>query len=367
VRPLALVDLAAVHRELGDELEAAVLGVIRTQQFIGGERVISFEAAFADYVGAGEALGMANCTDALEIAVRAVGIDPGAEILVPANTFIATAEAIVAAGATPRFVDVEPHTGLIDLRSCEERVGQRTQAIIPVHLYGRMADMDGVMAFARRHSLAVIEDAAQAHGAMRAGRRAGSIGHVGCFSFYPGKNLGAFGDAGAAVTSDPTVAARMRLLRDHGRRARNDHEIIGLNSRLDPLHAAVLAVKLAHLDGWNERRRQASSWYRQMLSADLLDPAAAEPASDVHHVFPILVAERDALGQRLGEAEVQAGIHYRQAIPCTPAFAAFAEPCPTAERRADLQISLPMHPHLRREDVERVASVVNGFLLARAA
>jgi dTDP-4-amino-4,6-dideoxygalactose transaminase len=362
-----LVDLAALHAELGEELEAVVLEVVRSQQFIGGPRVARFEERFADYLGVAEAVGVANGTDGLELAIRALEIEPGTEVLIPANTFIATAEAVVAAGVVPVFVDVDEHSGLIDLASCEENLSPRTRAVIPVHLYGRMADMEAMMAFAGRHSLAVIEDAAQAHGARRAGRRAGTVGHIGCFSFYPGKNLGAFGDAGAVVTDDQSIAERLRLLRDHGRRGRNRHEIIGFNSRLDPLQAAVLTVKLSHLDEFNERRRQATAWYRELLPAEMLDWHSDEPEADVHHLFVIMVSDRDQVAGRLGQAGVQTGIHYPKTLPRTPAFASFGQSCPAAERRAAFQLSLPMHPHLSRADVEFIAGVASGVRLSETA
>jgi dTDP-4-amino-4,6-dideoxygalactose transaminase len=366
VRPtLPLVDLGAVHRELGEELEAAVLDVIRSRQFVGGARVESFERAFAAYLGVDEAIGVANGTDALELAVRALGIEPGAEVLVPANSFIASAAAVAAAGAVPRFVDVEEDTGLLDLASCEERVSDRTRAVMAVHLYGRMADMDAVTQFAQRHSLAVIEDAAQAHGAQRAGRRAGSIGHVACFSFYPAKNLGAFGDAGVLVTSDPSVAARVRLLSNHGRSDPTTHEVIGRNSRIDPLHAAVLEIKLRHLDDWNERRRAAAEVYRRLLAPELPDKPLDEALADVYHLFPVRTADRAPLMARLAEAGVQTGIHYPQTIPSSPAFAGSSDECPVAERRAALQFSLPMHPHLSKSDVEYISGVVMDWMRAR--
>lgn len=364
---LPLVDLQALHDELGPELEAVALEVIRSQQFIGGERIASFERAFAGYLGATHVIGLANGTDALELALRALEVGPGAEVLVPANTFIATAEAVIAAGARPRFVDVNADSGLIDLDSCAERVNERTRAVIPVHLYGRMVDMEPVSSFATRHGLAVVEDAAQAHGAVRSGRHAGTIGEIGCFSFYPGKNLGAFGDAGAAVTEDAALADRLRLLRDHGRRGRHQHEMIGFNSRMDPLHAAVLEVKLAHLDRWNDQRRSAAECYREMLPADALDWTADDPAADVHHVFPIMTEDRDGLAERLGQAGVQSGVHYRQTIPGTPAFAAFTDPCPVADRRARRQLSLPMHPHLTRDDAQLISELVGSFLMAELA
>jgi dTDP-4-amino-4,6-dideoxygalactose transaminase len=361
-----LVDLAAIQEELGDELEAAVLEVVRSQRFIGGEKVAEFERAFADYLGAVNAIGVANGTDAIELSLKALNLAPGAEALVPANTFIATAEAVVAAGLVPRFVDVDARSGLIDLASCEERLSDRTQVVIPVHLYGRMADMDELMQFADRHSLAVIEDAAQAHGARRDGRFAGTIGHVGCFSFYPGKNLGAFGDAGAVVTDDPGLADRIRLMRDHGRRGRNNHVVVGVNSRLDPIQAAVLSVKLPHLERWNAQRRQAAEWYREALPADLVDYAPDEPEADVHHLFPIMTEERDALAANLAKAGIQTGIHYEEPLPRTPAFSSSGDDCPAAERRARLQLSLPMHPHLTQADVEQIASAVTAAVSTAA-
>ncbi|MBV8193140.1 MAG: DegT/DnrJ/EryC1/StrS family aminotransferase [Alphaproteobacteria bacterium] len=361
-----LVDLAAIHDELGDELEAAVLEVIRSHRFIGGEKVAEFERIFADYLGAADAIGVANGTDAIELSLKALNLVPGAEALVPANTFIATAEAVVAAGLVPRFVDVDARSGLLDLASCEERLSERTRVVIPVHLYGRMPDMNELMQFADRHSLTVIEDAAQAHGARREGRFAGTIGHVGCFSFYPGKNLGAFGDAGAVVTGDPGLADRIRLMRDHGRRGRNDHVVVGVNSRLDPIQAAVLTVKLPHLERWNAQRRQAAEWYRAALPADLVDYASNQPESDVHHLFPILTKERDAVAANLAKAGIQTGIHYEHPLPRTPAFSSSDDDCPVAAGRADRQLSLPMHPHLTQVDVEQIANAVTAAMSAPA-
>jgi dTDP-4-amino-4,6-dideoxygalactose transaminase len=355
-----LVDLAAIQEELGDELEAAVLEVIRSQRFIGGEKVAEFERAFANYLGTTNAIGVANGTDAIELSLKALDLAPGAEALVPANTFIATAEAVVSAGLVPRFVDVDSRSGLIDLASCEEHLSDLTRVVIPVHLYGRMADMTELMRFADRHSLAVIEDAAQAHGARRDGRFAGTIGHVGCFSFYPGKNLGAFGDAGAVVTGDPKLAERIRLMRDHGRQGRNNHVVVGVNSRLDPLQAAVLSVKLPHLERWNALRRQVAEWYCEVLPAELVDYASNEPEADVHHLFPIMTEKRDALAANLAKAGIQTGIHYEQPLPRTPAFSNSGDNCPAAERRARLQLSLPMHPHLTRADVKQIASAVTA-------
>ncbi len=319
--PLPFVDLAAVHRELGAELEAAVLEVIRSAQFVGGPVVAAFEREFAGYLQCEHTVAMANGTDALELALRALELPAGAEVLVPANTFIATAAAVVRAGGVPRFVDVEPDTGLIDVGSCEEQLSERTWGLMPVHLYGRTVPMRPLLELAERHGLAIVEDAAQAHGAQRDGCYAGTFGHIGCFSFYPGKNLGAFGDAGAAVTHDPRVADRLRLLREHGRRDHRTHELVGANSRMDPVQAAVLRVKLRHLDRYNEQRRRAAAWYREALPPAILDGGCEVPEADVHHLFPILVEDRDALAARLAEAGVQTGVHYAPTVPQTGAFA----------------------------------------------
>jgi dTDP-4-amino-4,6-dideoxygalactose transaminase len=362
MKQYSLVDLAAIQEELGHELEAAVLEVVRSQRFIGGEKVAEFERAFAGYLGAIDAIGVANGTDAIELSLKALNLAPGSEALVPANTFIATAEAVVAAGLVPRFVDVDARSGLIDLASCKERLSDRTQVVIPVHLYGRMVDMDELMQFADSHSLVVIEDAAQAHGARRDGRFAGTVGRIGCFSFYPGKNLGAFGDAGAVVTDDTGLADRIRLMRDHGRRGRSNHVVVGVNSRLDPIQAAVLSVKLPHLERWNTQRRQAAKWYRQALPVNLVDYTSDGPEADVHHLFPIMTEGRDALAANLAKAGIQTGIHYEQPLPRTPAFSNSGDDCPAAERRARLQLSLPMHPHLTQADVKEIAGAVTAAM-----
>jgi dTDP-4-amino-4,6-dideoxygalactose transaminase len=230
-----------------------------------------------------------------------------------------------------------------------------------------MVDMQAVMAFAERHSLVVIEDAAQAHGAHRDGRRAGTLGHAACFSFYPGKNLGAFGDAGAVVTGDPAIAERLRMLHDHGRRGQTHHARVGFNSRLDPIQAVVLEIKLRHLDEWNERRRAAAGWYREALPAEIVDPPLEDASADVHHLFPIMLDDRDAVIDRLEAAGVQTGIHYAEALTRTPAFAPSPDECPVAERRADRQLSLPMHPHLSRADTEQIAEFVAAAIPAELA
>lgn len=360
-----LVDLAAVHAELGEELEEAVLRVCRSQRFIGGSEVVRFEEEFAAAIGARFAVGVGNGTDALELVLRALRLDSGAEVLVPANTFIATAEAVAAAGARPRFVDVDKASGLIDLRSCEARISARTAAIVPVHLYGRIAPMDDLAELAERHGLHLIEDAAQAHGARLGERHAGTFGVAGVFSFYPGKNLGAFGDAGAVVTNDVEIADRIRLLRDHGRRGRDHHELVGVNSRLDAIQAAVLRIKLPRLGTWTEARGAVANVYRDRLADHLLDWRPASPEAESHHLFPILIEDRDQLAEHLAAEGIGTGVHYRAAITSTPAFAELADPCPDAEARAETQLSLPIHPYLTQRETERIATLVNAFAAER--
>jgi dTDP-4-amino-4,6-dideoxygalactose transaminase len=357
---LEMVDLHALHAELGAEIEDAMLRVVRGGRHVGGPEIDAFEEAFASFLGARHVVALANGTDALQLALLASGVGQGDEVLVPDNTFVATAEAVAAVGAIPRFVDVAADTGLIDLRSAEARITARTKAVIPVHLYGRMVEMEPVLAFAGKHDLSVVEDAAQAHGASRHGCCAGTIGDVGCFSFYPGKNLGAIGDAGAAVTNDSLTAERIRLYRDHGRRGHDEHVIAGFNSRMDPIQAAVLKVKLAHLERWTDARREVASRYRTRLGP-LLDWAGGDPRAEVHHVFPILVEGRDEVARSLREHGIPTGVHYRHVLSATPAFSSSTDDCPVAQERARRQLSLPIHPHLDDSDVCRIVDAVSGL------
>lgn len=357
MKQLELADLEAMNQELGADLEQALLRVVHSGRYIGGAEVDGFERAFADYLGARHAIAVANGTDALELALRALGVGPGDEVLVPANTFIATAEAVAAVGASARFADVEPDSGLLDLESARAQVTERTRGIIPVHLYGRMVAMDPVLEFAAEHGLAVIEDAAQAHGAEREGRRAGTVAPVGTFSFFPGKNLGALGDAGAAVTNDDEIAESIRLLRDHGRRGRDEHVVVGRNSRMDAIQAAALSVKLPYLDRWTLARREVAAQYRAKLGPLLDWQPDGAPEAETHHIFPVLVADRDQLQAQLREAGIATGVHYRQALPSTQAFAS-SDACPIAEQRASQQLSLPIHPYLTDDDVARIADSV---------
>jgi dTDP-4-amino-4,6-dideoxygalactose transaminase len=273
----------------------------------------------------------------------------------------------VGAGGVPRFVDVDPDTGLLDLDAAEAAVDGTVWGVVPVHLYGRLLDMSALCRLADRYGLTVVEDAAQANGARRDGRAAGTFGAIGCFSFYPGKNLGAFGDAGVAITDDDELADTLRQLREHGRRDHQSHVRVGFNSRMDPLQAAVLRIKLRHLDHWNARRRTAAALYRERLPGEVLDGFTDGGEADVHHLFPILVPDRDRVIAELAAAGIQTGIHYAEPLHLTAAFTHVGGCAPVAERRAQTQLSLPMHPHLRREDVERIADAVTDAVRARAA
>jgi len=366
-RPAAtipLADLKAQHQSLGPELQAAIDRVFATSDFVLGDEVARFEAEFADYCGVGETIACANGTDALELALGAIGVGAGDEVITVANTFAATAEAIVRCGALPRFVDVDPQTLLMDVSLLEAAITPRTRAIIPVHLYGSCVDVAAVMAVAARHGIAVIEDAAQAQGASTRGKRAGATALAGCFSFYPGKNLGACGDAGAVVTSSPDVAARVRQARDHGRtREKYKHDVVGRNSRMDGLQGAILRVKLRHLTAWNARRREIAQTYRALLRGVDLSIVAVPVASvPVYHQFVIRTAERDQLRQALAGHGIQTGIHYPIPLHQQPAFAPYLPSggieLPVTEAAAASILSLPMFPELSDRDARAVGRAV---------
>jgi dTDP-4-amino-4,6-dideoxygalactose transaminase len=358
------VDLGALHEGLTAELDAAWREIRTTSAFVGGRFVEHFEQAWAEYCGVKHAVSVANGTDAIELALRALGIGGGDEVIVPANTFIATAEAVAAAGATPRFVDVVPATLLMSPDAVQAAINPRTAALVAVHLFGQPADMDALRSLCDRNGLALIEDAAQAHGARWCGGRAGSLGDVGCFSFYPGKNLGAFGDGGAVTTDDPGLAERVRSLSDHGRASedRHFHPVVGMNSRLDAVQAAVLAIKLPHLDEWNTRRQRCAAHYQRRLAGAPVELLATdEQAECVLHLFVVRSAARDELIQRLSRRGIGFGIHYP--VPChrQSPFLESSQPClPEVERASPEIISLPMHPHLREDQIDQVAEVVGA-------
>jgi len=357
------VDLARSHREIRHELDAAWARVVDSGRFVGGDEVAAFEADFARYCEADHCVGVGNGTDALELILHGLGIGEGDEVIVPANTFIATAEAVCRVGARPRFVDVLPDTLLIDPDAAHAAVGPATAAVVGVHLFGQMVDAPRLRAVADRHGLALIEDAAQAHGARFAGRRAGSVGVAAAFSFFPGKNLGALGDAGAIVSSDTALVARVRRVADHGRSARDRyrHDVLGRNSRLDAVQAALLRVKLARLDEANRQRVAAMAQYRDDLPLATVPVATHAAAEPVHHLAVVQVDDRDLTTAAFANARVGWGIHYP--VPChrQPAFADYAhEPLPVTEAAAERILSLPMFPGIARGEVRRVCELLQS-------
>jgi dTDP-4-amino-4,6-dideoxygalactose transaminase len=369
-------DLSAMAAEVWPEIEQEYLACLLDGGYIGGPPVTAFERQWAAYCGVDNAVGLANGTDALELCLTALGVGPGDEVVVPANTFIATAAAVVRAGATPRFADVSDDTLLMTPRTLAEAITPRTRAVIIVHLYGQMPDMTSLVATARQAGIAVIEDAAQAHGAEWAGRRAGSFGEAACFSFYPAKNLGAFGDAGAVVTPRQELADRVRALANHGRsggHAHYEHDFIGTNSRLDALQAILLSGKLAHLDEWTERRIAIASRYRVLLGGrefsgtGLKLTNTAPLARHVYHLFVVRVPHRDSVRAELAMRGIQAGVHYP--VPCTkqPPLRRFADaPVPVAEQAAGELLSLPIFPHMTNSQVNYVCESLAESLQSAA-
>jgi dTDP-4-amino-4,6-dideoxygalactose transaminase len=367
-------DLAAMAGEVWPEIEQDYLTCLLNGAYIGGPAVRTFERDWAAYCGVDHAVGLASGTDALQLSLTALGVGAGDEVVVPANTFIATAAAVVRAGATPRFADVSDDTLLMTPQTLEEAITPRTRAVIVVHLYGQMPDMTGLIAATRQAGIAVIEDAAQAHGAEWDGRRAGSFGEAACFSFYPAKNLGAFGDAGAVVTWRPELADRIRSLANHGRSHGDSHyahECLGTNSRLDALQAILLSGKLAHLEAWTVRRIALASRYRDLLRAtestgtELRLTDASPLARHVYHLFVVRVARRDGVRAELARRGIRTGVHYP--LPChrQPPLRRFAErPLPVAERSAGELLSLPMFPHLTDRQVDFVCESLCGALRA---
>jgi dTDP-4-amino-4,6-dideoxygalactose transaminase len=357
-------DLSAMAREVWPEIETTYTEALLAARYVGGPAVARFEESFARYCDATHAVGVANGTDALQLTLQALEIGAGHEVIVPSNTFIATAAAVVRAGAAPAFVDVDPDTLLITPEILAAAITPRTSAVIVVHLYGNMPDMDGLVAVADRAGIPLIEDAAQAHGAEWRDRRAGSFGAAGCFSFYPGKNLGAFGDAGAVVTRDARLAERVRSLANHGRDGganHYEHTYIGTNSRLDALQAIALEAKLAHNEDWTEARISFADRYRKELAGSPVRLTDVDPlARHVHHLMVVRVADRERIQQELKNNGIQTGVHYP--VPChmQPPLRKYAtSPLPVCEKAATEQFSLPLFPHMSRAQVDRVCEVLD--------
>jgi dTDP-4-amino-4,6-dideoxygalactose transaminase len=358
-------------QEVRAEVEQEFGRLLDTSRFVGGEVVERFEREWAGYCGTAHAVGVGNGTDALVLALRALGVGAGDEVVVPASTFIATAQAVVLVGAVPRFADVSAETLLLTPATLRAALTPRTKAVVPVHLYGQLVDMEGIVALARDAGIAVVEDAAQAHGASRDDRRAGSWGDVGCFSFYPGKNLGAFGDAGAVVTDDGEVAERIRSLRDHGRESGSHylHREVGTNSRLDAVQAVVLSAKLRRLEEWTRARRRVVGWYRERLDPDEVPLVAdASDHGSAHHLLVARLRDRERVRAGLERAGIQTGVHYP--VPChqQPPYRRFADRAlPVAEEAAGEILSLPLFPHMTEEQVTTVCAELGDLVPAEGS
>jgi dTDP-4-amino-4,6-dideoxygalactose transaminase len=361
---IPLVDLQSQYRAIKPEIDAAVLQVLDSTQFILGPAVAAFEQEFAAFCQGKEAIGVNSGTSALHLALLATGVGPGDEVITVPFTFVATVSAIEYAGARPVFVDVEPDYWTMDPAQLEAAITPKTKAIIPVHLYGQPADMDPILAIARRHGLAVIEDACQAHGSEYHGRRCGSIGDINCFSFYPGKNLGAYGEGGAVVTDDAAAAAKIRLLRSWGEEVRYEHKYRGFNYRMDGVQGAVLGVKLKYLEAWTESRRQSAGLYDRLLAGSNVKTPVERPGTrHVYHLYVVRVSDRDAVRARLTEAGVQSGVHYPIPVHLQPAYADLGYgrgAFPVSEAVAAEVLSVPMFPDMTREQIETVAAVLRG-------
>ena len=368
---IPLVDLKAQYRTLKPEIDAAIGRVLESGQFVLGPAVEAFEREFASYCGAAHAVGVNSGTSALHVALIAAGVLPGDEVITVPFTFVASVAAIEYAGARPVLVDIDPDYYTMDSSALERAITPRTKAIMPVHLFGQPADMDPILDIGRRHRVAVIEDAAQAHGAEDKGRRVGSIGDIGCFSFYPGKNLGAYGEGGAAVTNNPEFAATMRLLRSWGEKTRYEHSIKGFNYRMEGIQGAILGVKLRHLEQWTEARRARAATYGKLLqAAGVRIPKARADVRHVYHVYAVRLEQRDAWRARLQEMGIQTGVHYPIPVHLQPAYRNLgyqAGDFPVSEAVAREVLSLPMYPEMTDKQIEEVTGVLRAGLPSPAA
>lgn len=366
--PIPLNDLQAQFSSIKPEVMAAIEGVLDSMHLFLGPQNQLFEQSFASYCGCEYGISVSNGTDAIALALRACHIGPGDEVITVSHSFIATVEAIAQVGATPVFVDIEPDTYTMDWRQLEGALSERTRAIIPVHLYGHPAEMQPILDFAREHGLRVIEDASQAHGATYRGRRVGSFGDIACFSLYCSKNLGAYGEAGICLTSDAELAETMRMLRDHGSRVRYQHEIMGVNARMDEIQAAILNVKMAHLDDWNAQRQAHAHLYSEQLR-DVVEalPVVRPDASHVFYVYVVQVRERDRVHTYLSQQGIGSGIHYPTPIHLQPACQHYGYTrgmLPVTEAVCERIISLPMYPELNTEQLQAVIDGVKRSVMA---
>lgn len=364
------VDLKTQYEYIQDEVAAALQRVLDSTAFAGGRFVEEFERDFASFCGCRFSVGVSSGTSALWLALRALGIGLSDEVITVPNSFFATAEAISLCGAVPVFVDVDLATYTMDPALLEEAITSKTKAIVPVHLYGQTADMDPILAVARKHGLSVVEDACQAHGALYKGQKAGSMGMAGCFSFYPGKNLGAYGEAGAVVTDNQELADRVRVLRDHGQSEKYYHTHLGWNARMDGFQGAILSVKLKYIEQWNEARRAHARLYNELLAGEkmLTLPQETDYTMHVYHIYALQLPERDALLEALKHKDIYCGIHYPVPIHLQEAyqFLRYEEGSfPIAEKCSREVLSLPMFPELRTEQIEKVAAEIRSFITNR--
>ncbi len=368
---IPLVDLQAQYQSIKQEITAAIEGVLQNMQLFLGPQSQAFENEFAQYCGCRYGIGLSTGTDALVLALRACGIGQGDEVITVANTFIATVEAIALSGARPVFVDIDPDTYTMDWRQLDEVLTPRTRAIIPVHLYGHPADMQPILDFARLHGLRVIEDASQAHGAAYQGQRVGGIGDIGCFSLYFSKNLGAYGEAGICVTNDERLAEAIRKLRDHGSLIRYQHEILGVNARLDEIQAAVLRVKLPYLEQWNAARQDHAKFYTEQLQGIVeAIPLVRSWATHVYYVYVVRVRERDQFQKALEQEGIATGIHYPTPIHLQPACSQYGYvqgTLPVTEAMTTRIVSLPMYPELTTQQKQRVVNTIKRSIVLNVA
>jgi dTDP-4-amino-4,6-dideoxygalactose transaminase len=361
---IPLVDLKTQYQDIKEEVLAEISQALNGMQLFLGKNVQAVESGFAAYCGTEFAIGVSSGTDALHIALRACGIGPGDEVITVSNTFIATAEAIILAGARPVFVDIDPVTQNMDPALVEKAITPRTRAILPVHLFGQTADMDPILSLARTYKLKVIEDACQAHGAEYRGCKAGALGDVGCFSFYFTKNLGAYGESGIITTSDPDVAKRCRMIRDHGQDAKYYHSLIGFNGRLDEIQAAILKIKLPHLDRWVQERRRLAGFYNSRLPSSIIKPQEMPWAKHVYYVYVIRTPDRDGLRDWLGSKGIGTGIHYPVPIHRQESWRSCGGEdvsLPVTEQIVGEILSLPMYPELKVEEVDYICNCVIEF------
>ena len=359
---IPFVDLYSLHAEMEEELCAVFQRVVSRSSFVLGPEVKRFEAEFASYVGTQYCVAVNTGTAAIHLALAALGVGPGDEVITVAHTFIATAEAITAVGALPRFVDIDPVSFTLDPLLLEAAITPKTKAIIPVHIYGQCADMDHILEIARHYGIPVIEDACQAHGSMYRGYKAGSMGIAGCFSFYPGKNLGACGEGGAITTNDPELAEKMRMWRNHGSSIKYEHDFAGLNMRMEGLQGGILSLKLKHLDRWNDQRRAVAALYDDALAgSDVVAPTEMAYGRHVYHLYVVQSDQRDALQIRLNKAGVETGLHYPIPLHLQKAYRwlGYSEgDLPQTERVKDRILSLPVYPGLSTEAAAQVAAEV---------